>query len=366
VRSVIADLGGLPRLLKDELRAVGAGGRFEAIAGSDRSPADIASDLAGLIERYCSKAIKDAFRKTLEGDQGLMSTVLYVIMSGTRVSHPTRLMSSRADKTFRVEDFDGAGLFGIEVAAPYGTFRLTLPQLRLDFLRDSLGRDIPGIRNYKDLVLFPSFKMAPDQFEALVPEVIAARLNALYRTQHAEIVLGALLPGCKMHAKTERLCLNLTSGDVQTERESRQAVDRLLLGKRVLSRRVWINGTPRQLEETTDCVLRCYTGMDHIDARVVLKQADKYSLKAAHIAIQCKSGETGSRNAMDLHNKAMAFMRPVKDLRHFYVLASPFPAAIELPDDAAWPESLIVVRSFREFAPLLANYVDFSGPRRLD
>ena len=100
------------------------------------------------------------------------------------------------------------------------------------------------------------------------------------------------------------------------------------------------------------------TGMDHIDARVVLNQDPNFSSNA-HIAIQCK--KTGaSINALSLHNKAMPFMRNVRGLNHFFVLAVIPARKVKLPTEAEWPETLIVVDSYREFAPLLANYVDYN------
>jgi hypothetical protein len=59
----------------------------------------------------------------------------------------------------------------------------------------------------------------------------------------------------------------------------------------------------------------------------------------------------------------MAYMGTVRALDHFYVLAPLYAECVKLPEgwdvDSNLPKSLIIVTSFRDFAPVLANYVDY-------
>jgi hypothetical protein len=279
-------------------------------------------------------------------------------------------MDTPLDDAHQVEHFDHGGWLSIEEDPAGGdssqTFRLAMPQFRVNGLRTWIARDVPWLHDYGDLTLFPSFRMDPERFELLVVSALAARINALYRTRpwkHAA-TLRDLFPGCRMHPSTPWLVLLLAANTMRCE-EERQAQELRDVedGRKEYFLRddVWIHRQQRSLVNATGYVLKCFRNMKCIDARVVMEQED--SERKAHIAIQCKSGAKEVLKVGELYEEAMAYMGTVPALDHFYVLAPLYAACVKLPegwgDDDNLPEGLILVTSMRDFAPLLGNYVDF-------
>jgi hypothetical protein len=107
----------------------------------------------------------------------------------------------------------------------------------------------------------------------------------------------------------------------------------------------------RALTESAGTVLHRSRTAACIDVHFVLPYPAKPGL--AHYAVQCKSGATGTLDALAMYEEAMEYIAPVAGMDHHFVLAALQPDKVRRPPMAQWPDGLIVVDSMAEFAPLM-------------
>ena len=310
-------------------------------------------DLAGIVMATAEvdgRAVQ-TFGDIFARNGSALETLLYIVISGLAVR-----MNARIDEKHQVQDFDRGGLFTIEPVggtSRTGEVRLQIPRFRLNALRVYLGRAIRWLYDYQDLFPFPSFTMRPELFEAAVAAVLAARLNALRSTRGEAIAVRDIFPGCSMSSRAreewvsvppamqlqqETVLGDTTTAAARRRRRLSQHVTTALVGKVALAESAGIVLHPTH---TAAC----------IDVHLVLPYPVKPGM--THFGIQCKSGDTERFDALAMYEEAMAYMAPVADMDHYFVLAALQPDRVQRPPMAQWPDGLIVVDSVAEFAPLM-------------